>query len=124
MLSTTGVGLGVFLGATIVTSAAQFPFIVILIGFFVGIGGSLHLTYLGDLFGVVNIPMLSGIRTPFYIGAGALGPVLFGFSYDANGSYDLALIITGILCVVSLTALALLRPPKKKRAKKTGWVAN
>ena len=70
------------------------------------------------------MPMLSGIRTPFYIGAGALGPVLFGFSYDANGSYDLALIITGILCVISLAALVFLRPPKKNRDKEADWVAN
>ena len=124
ILSTAGVGLGCFLGATIVTGSAQFPAIVIPIGFFVGVGGSLHLTYLGDLFGVVNMPMLSGIRTPFYIGAGALGPVLFGFSYDANGSYDLALIITGILCVISLAALVFLRPPKKNRDKEADWVAN
>jgi len=115
MLSTAGVGLGCFLGATVVTSSTLFPIVVILIGFFVGIGGSLHLTYLGDLFGVVNIPMLSGIRTPFYIGAGALGPVLFGFSYDATGSYGLALTITGILCIISLIALVMIKIPTKKQ---------
>jgi MFS family permease len=119
MLSTIGVGLGCFLGVSVVANSVQFSLIVILIGFFVGIGGSLHLTYLGDLFGVRNIPMLSGIRTPFYIGAGALGPILFGFSFDARNSYDLALTVTAILCVISLVALVLLRPPKKKRDNKT-----
>jgi len=52
----------------------------------------------------------------FIAGIGAAGTVLYGFIYDAIGAYDLAFLITGVLCLISAACLFWLRPPVKARA--------
>ena len=115
-LCTLCAGLGCFLGAAIVNNPTELIVIAIIVGFGNGIGLSLFPTYLGDLFGVANIPALIGFAGLATAAFSAIGPALFGFSFEAMGSYDLALNITGILCVVSMISLALIRTPVKKGA--------
>lgn len=71
--------------------------------------------YVGDLFGMRNLPVLFGIGGLFTGPIPALGPVLYGFSYDLTGSYNTALVITGILCVLSGIAIYFITMPVKSK---------
>lgn len=85
-----------------------------LLGFTYGSSIGVFPTYLGDLYGVVSMPVLLGL---VWVGAesvGALGPWLFGAIYDRMGSYDLAFIIAGVLCILSLICLFFIRHPVKR----------
>jgi len=61
------------------------------------------------------VAVLFGVGALFVGGLGAVGPVLYGFSYDATGSYNLAFLVTGVLCIASALCLFLLKRPRKKR---------
>jgi MFS family permease len=112
---TIGVALGCFL-AMGVNSETELLLVSLLIGFCYGSGLSVFPTYLGDLFGVVSLPMLFGVM--FLLAGGlfsAIGPVLYGFIHDTQGSYDLAFMVTAILCLISAVSLFLIRAPVKGR---------
>lgn len=114
-----GVGLGVFL-CPLVGSTLGVVLVSVLLGFSYGTGLAVFPTYQGDLFGVVNMPVLFGVFGLFIAGFGSLGPILYGFCYDALGSYNVAFIITGALCVVSAVCLFLVKPPKRKTLAQNG----
>ena len=110
---TIGVALGCFL-AMGVSSERELLLVSLLIGFCYGCGLSVFPTYLGDLFGVVSMSALFGVVFLFCAGLfGAIGPVLYGFVREASGSYDLAFLITAILCLISAVSLFLIRVPVK-----------
>ena len=110
---TIGVALGCFL-AMGVSSERELLLVSLLIGFCYGCGLSVFPTYLGDLFGVVSLSALFGVVFLFCAGLfGAMGPVLYGFVREASGSYDLAFMITAILCLISAVSLFLIRVPVK-----------
>jgi OFA family oxalate/formate antiporter-like MFS transporter len=112
---TIGVALGCFL-AMGVSSETELLLVSLLIGFCYGIGLAVFPTYLGDLFGVVSVSALFGIAFLLSAGLfGSIGPVLYGFIHEASGSYDLAFMITAILCLVSAIALLLIKAPVKTR---------
>jgi len=111
-LCTLGVGLAVFLCRG-VDSPMEIILVSILFGFCYGNGLAVFPTYLGDLFGVRNIAVLFGVGALFVGGFGAVGPVLYGFSYDATGSYNFAFLVTGVLCIASALCLFLLKRPRK-----------
>ncbi|MDY6918131.1 MAG: MFS transporter [Chloroflexota bacterium] len=111
-----GVGLGVFL-CPLVGNVTGVVLVSALLGLAYGSGLAVFPTYQGDLFGVVNLPMLFGVFGLFIAGFGSVGPILFGFCFDLTGSYDAAFIITGVLCLVSATCLFLLKPPRRKQHK-------
>ena len=97
-------------------SESELLLVSLLIGFGYGIGLSVLPAYLGDLFGVVSVPTLYGIM--FFISAGligAIGPVLYGFIRETQGSYDLAFMITAALCLFSALTLSLIRTPAKRK---------
>ena len=114
-LATLGVGLGAFLCLG-VSGVSGIVLVSLLLGFCYGSGLAVFPTYLGDLFGVKNVSVLFGVAGLFVGGIGAAGPVLFGFSYDATGSYNLAFMVTGALCLISALFLVGLKPPRKKEA--------
>jgi MFS family permease len=107
-----GVALGCFM-AVWVTGIPSLIFVAILLGFTYGIGLSTYPVYLGDLFGVVNLPMLFGIIGFFTSIAAAIGPALYGFTYDITGSYNVAFMINGSICLFSVIALYFIRTPEK-----------
>lgn len=108
-VGTLSVALGSFLAMN-VNDATGLLIVSLVIGFGFGIGLAVFPAYLGDLFGVANAPALLGIMLFITAGIfGAIGPILFGFVHDAYGSYDLAFLITAILCVVSAAALVFVR---------------
>jgi len=106
-------GLGSLLGATAVNTQAELIVIAVMVGFGNGIGMSLFPTFLGDLFGVVNIPMIQGFGMLFTTTFAAAGPIMFGYSHDITNSYNLALAITAILCAISLISLIVVKMPQK-----------
>jgi len=113
-----GVGLGVFL-CPLAGGITGVVLVSALLGLSYGSGLAVFPTYQGDLFGVVNMPMLFGVFGLFIAGFGSLGPILYGFCYDALGSYNVAFIITGVLCVLSAACLLFLKPPPRKSPQST-----
>jgi len=111
-LCTLGAGLAGFLCLG-VDSTMEIILVSILFGFCYGSGLAVFPTYLGDLFGVRNVAVLFGVSAIFVGGFGAVGPALYGFSYDAMGSYNLAFTVTGVLCLFSALCLFLLKRPRK-----------
>jgi len=85
-----------------------------LLGFTYGSSIGVFPTYLGDLYGVVSMPVLLGLVGVEAESVGALGPWLFGVVYDRMGSYDLAFIIAGVLCILSLICLFFIKHPVKR----------
>ena len=113
---TIGVALGCFL-AMGVSSETGLLLVSLLIGFCYGSGLSVFPTYLGDLFGVVSVPALFGVVFLFVEGLfGGIGPVLYGFVHDTTGCYDLAFLVTAILCLISAVSLFLIRAPVRRKA--------
>jgi MFS family permease len=112
-LTPLGVGLGAFLCLG-VGGVSGIVLVSLLLGFCYGNGLAVFPTYLGDLFGVKNVAVLFGAAGLFVGGIGAAGPVLFGFSYDATGSYNPAFIVTGAICLISTLCLVRLKPPRKR----------
>ena len=112
-LTTLGVGLGAFLCPE-VGGVSGIVLVSLLLGFCYGSGLAVFPTYLGDLFGVRNVSVLFGAAGLFVGVIGAAGPALYGFSYDATGSYNLAFMVTGAVCLLSALCLFLLKPPARK----------
>ena len=108
-----GVGLGVLL-CPLVGSTQGMILVALLLGLSYGSGLAVFPTYTADLFGVMNIPVLFAIMGLFVDGFAALAPVFYGFTYDTTGSYNLAFIITGVLCVMSAVCLIFVKSPRKK----------
>lgn len=94
-----------------IESAADLAPLAAVLGFALGSGMAVFPVYLGDLFGVQNLPALFGMMDVFASGFAAAGPVLFGFIYDTVGSYNPAFFIAGLLCVFSGITLCFVRPP-------------
>ncbi len=109
-----GTGLGCLLAATVVHSYAGLWLPMMIIGWCYGTGLAVFPTYLGDLFGVVNMPTLFGYMGLFTAIFSGIGPVLFARVYDATGSLSLALWICVGLTVISAICLWLIRVPKKR----------
>jgi len=86
-----------------------------LLGLSYGSGVGIFPTYLGDLYGVVSMPVILGFVGMESASVGALGPWLFGIIYDRMGSYDLAFIIGGSFCILSLICLFFIKPPAKRK---------
>jgi len=60
--------------------------------------------------------VLIAILSLFIDGFAALGPIFYGFTYDATGSFNLAFTITGFLCLMSAVCLFFVKTPRKKPA--------
>ena len=86
-----------------------------LLGLSYGSGVGVFPTFLGDLYGVMSLPVLLGVVGLESASVGALGPWLFGTIYDRTGNYDQAFTICAILCILSLICLFLIRRPVKKK---------
>ena len=111
---TFGVAVGMFLCPYVKDSQALI-LVSILLGFAYGCGLALFPVYLGDLFGIVNFPVLFGVVGLFVDGFASIGPIAYGMAYDKAGSYDMAFTVTGVLCVLSGIFLYLLKPPRNRR---------
>jgi len=110
-----GVTVCSFLG-TAVDSRLTVAIFAALLGLSYGSGVGVFPTYLGDLYGVVSMPVILGLAGLETASIGALGPWLFGTIYDhMDGSYYWAFIIGGILSILSVICLSLVKPPVKRK---------
>ncbi|MFC1993654.1 MFS transporter [Chloroflexota bacterium] len=114
-LCVINIAIGCFLGATIVNGYVTLLIMALLIGFSYGNILTVIPTYLGDLFGLVNLPSLFGAMMAAVAGLSALSPLLYGNIRTATGNYDLALFSTCGLCLISIVFLYLIKQPHKKR---------
>jgi OFA family oxalate/formate antiporter-like MFS transporter len=110
-----GVATAVFL-CPFVNNIYSLAFVAVILGFSYGSGMPIWPVYLGDLFGVASLPVLFGIGGIFVGSLPALGPILFGFSYDITGSYNTAFVIAASLSLLSGIAIYFIKPPKRKKA--------
>ena len=91
--------------------------VCLLTGSCYGTGFSVFPTYLGDLFGVMNVHTLVGALGLVVGGLFAsIDPVLYGCIRNVTDSYDAVFLIAGTLCLVSAVSLFLIKVPVKKKA--------
>lgn len=88
-----------------------------LFGFCYGARFALMPTMIGNYFGPAAFAPINGFLYPFSFGAGALVPMVAGYIYDINKSYDLAYIVILALIAASMMAAVLSAPPKKAQGK-------
>ncbi len=98
------------LGWQVIHSINPLIIYIPILGIGTGFSGILFAPYLGDLFGRKNIGSLFGILTVAWGLIGGLGPVIWGIISDASGSYNAALLMSGISCALSMVMLLLVRP--------------
>jgi MFS family permease len=112
-LSVVGVVASSFLAIAVDSRVGVAVFAVIL-GLSYGSSIGVFPTYLGDLYGMVSMPVLLGIVGVESASVSALGPWVFGTVYDRTGSYDLAFLIGAGLAILALVCLALIGTPRRR----------
>jgi len=85
----------------------------VFVGLAIGFSNTLFAPYLGDLFGRENVGSLFGILTLGWGLIGGVGPLLWGEIYDRTGSYQPALLLSGLSYAAAVVAMFLVRPVKK-----------
>lgn len=90
-----------------VNSTPSLFLVMLLLGF--GYGGwvVLNLVIMGDFFGVKSLGTIIGVYFTAGIPAGLLGPLMGGAVFDLTGSYFLAIVISGVISVVSIVLAVL-----------------
>lgn len=98
----------------ITTSVILFEILVFAILSCYGGGFSSVPAYIGDLFGTKQLGAIHGYILTAWAVAGIVGPMLLSLIYDATGSYQLTLILFGILHIVSLVISLWIRVDMRK----------
>ncbi len=111
--SVVGVVASAFLAITVDSKLGVAVFAVIL-GLSYGSSIGIFPTYLGDLYGMVSMPVLLGIVGVESASVSALGPWVFGTVYDRTGSYDIAFLVGAGFAILALVCLALIRTPQRR----------
>ncbi|WP_010530349.1 L-lactate MFS transporter [Lentibacillus jeotgali] len=86
----------------VITSVIIFQILVYAIVSCYGGGFSSVPAYIGDLFGTKQLGAIHGYILTAWAVAGVVGPMLLSLIYDNTNSYELVLIIFGIMHVISL----------------------
>jgi nitrate/nitrite transporter NarK len=66
-------------------------------------------------FGRKHLGSIQGTATTILVIGASIGPLPFGATYDATGSYQLALLTLALLPVLCAVAILLMRPPDLAR---------
>lgn len=104
----------------IATSVILFEILVFAILSCYGGGFSSIPAYIGDVFGTKQVGAIHGYILTAWAMAGIVGPILLSLIYDNTGSYELTLIIFGVLHIVSLLISLWIRlDMRKMRVAKT-----
>ena len=82
----------------------------------IGYGGWVVLcaVILAGFFGTKNLGTILGIWFMCGAPAGILGPLMGGIVFDFTKSYFLAVLISGIICIVAVILAALIKPPHRR----------
>ncbi len=73
-----------------------------------------------QLFGLRSHGVIFGVATFGATIGGGLGPLMAGAIYDATGSYTVAFVITGLLCLVAFAAVLSVKAPRSLRGGVSG----
>ena len=65
------------------------------------------------LFGLSSHGLIFGVIGIGFTAGGAVGPVVMGYIFDLNGSYQTAFLVCAVVAVVGLILTVLLRPAKR-----------
>jgi len=88
------------------------------VGFNFGGNFALFPTVTADFFGTKNLGMNYGFVFTSYGIAGIIGPILGGAVRDATGSFEMAFIPAGVVCLIAGVMAFFLRPPHHEHPKK------
>ncbi|GAA0440564.1 OFA family MFS transporter [Lentibacillus halophilus] len=98
----------------VITSIVLFQILVYAIVSCYGGGFSSVPAYIGDLFGTKQLGAIHGYMLTAWAVAGIVGPMLLSLIYDSTNSYQLVLVIFGIMHVVSLLISIWIRAVMRK----------
>ena len=88
---------------------------VVLIGLAYGGISPLMPNICGDYFGTKNLGMNYAVLFTAWGLAGLLGPVMAGLVRDWTGKYELAYIVSGIMCLIASIISLTLKPPRDEK---------
>ncbi|TRM12212.1 OFA family MFS transporter [Lentibacillus cibarius] len=98
----------------LITSVVLFQILVFAIVSCYGGGFSSVPAYIGDLFGTKQLGAIHGYMLTAWAVAGVVGPMLLSLIYDSTNSYQLVLVIFGIMHVISLVLSIWIRAIMRK----------
>ncbi|GAA0613895.1 OFA family MFS transporter [Virgibacillus siamensis] len=108
------IGIISYFSLPIITSVILFEILVFAIVSCYGGGFSSVPAYIGDLFGTKQLGAIHGYILTAWAVAGVVGPMLLSLIYDSTQSYQLTLLIFGIMHIVSLIVSIWIRVEMKK----------
>lgn len=83
-------------------------------GIVMALGGSFDGTVWADLFGRLHHGAIRGFVTTFFIAGTSAGPILFGYSFDAYGSYTPVIYLgVGLICLPLIGSLTMRKPRRR-----------
>ncbi|MFH1381868.1 MAG: MFS transporter [Chloroflexota bacterium] len=91
----------------------------ILFGLSYGTFEILHSPIIADMFGLRSLGMISGVVVTIGSIGFMVGPVIFGYIFDVNNSYQLALVLTVVMAFIALV-FAVILPLKTQPRQPTG----
>ena len=112
-LSFSGVAIACLLGLGVDSLTTLYVF-AIAFGFFYALVVGVWPAYLGDIYGRSSVGALYGVVTAAAGIAGGTGPIVYAYIHDTLGSYNLAFIISAVLCIIGMVLIFLVRPVKSK----------
>ncbi|MBI4216685.1 MAG: MFS transporter [Chloroflexi bacterium] len=102
-----------------VRDATTYFIFSVIFGIGYGCGLALWNVYVGDLFGVVNLPIIMGVMAPITTAASASATFLYALLWDATGTYTLAFLVSGLLGLIGMVFLYFLPLPKRSLEPRT-----
>src|SRR5699024_3024838 len=96
------------------TSVILFSVLIYAIMTCYGGGFSSIPAYIGDIFGTKQIGAIHGYILTAWAMAGVVGPILLSFIYDRTQSYNLTMVIFGVMFVVAFTVSMWIRVDIKR----------
>lgn len=95
------------------TSLSAFYVAALFFGFGSGGVSPMRTSMVPEFFGMRSLGTLIGFNNAAWCVGGAIGPILAGYIFDLNQSYDMAFLIGILLMIVTMAAALFLRAPKK-----------
>jgi MFS family permease len=87
----------------------------IIFGIGLGCEGTSESPLIARLFGLGSHGLIYGVVTLSTTVGASVGPVLIGYMCDVFGNYQLAFLLSAVICVLGLVLLVILRPTKRRR---------
>jgi len=94
------------------TGPGMFYVFAVIYGVGVGGGGTMEATVIADLFGIKAHGLILGVTSFIFTVGGAVGPLVTGYIFDRQGSYQPAFLVCAAFGITGLILVALTRPVK------------